>query len=687
MKGLKIRRGSPLELGAHLTPEGANFAVYSGRATSMRLGLFEGKGDVEPSMEWELSPLHNRTGDIWHICIQGAGEGALYGFRCDGPRSQREGHRFDPRRILLDPYARAVTDLEGVPKGVLSAWGGFDWEGVGKPRRSWEETVIYETHIRGLTRHPSSGVEHPGSYRGVIEKIPYFKDLGVTAVEFLPLQEFNHRENPRRNPLTGEILGNYWGYSTAAFFAPKGSYCSSGDCGEQVVEFKEMVRELHRAGLEVILDVVFNHTAEMGRSGPVYSFKGLDNKAYYLLGEEGRRYLNLTGCGNTFNCNHPAAARLIVDCLRYWAGEMMVDGFRFDLAAVFHRDAGGGWMDDSPLIRLINEDPVLREVKLIAEPWDAAGGYMTGRLGGSNWADWNDRYRDEVRRFWRGDGGMAGALATRISGSEDLFRGKGTPLCSVNYITCHDGFTLNDLNSYLKKNNFANGHRNRDGPRENFSRNFGEEGESEDLDILKKRIKQAKNFIATLMLSQGVPMVLGGDEFLRTQKGNNNAYCQDNAISWYDWDLLERNAETHRFFREIIKFRRSKPYFQRRNFFTGKIVHNGKRPDVAWYKPDGEPQDWVEGNHTLGCFINGRSAESGRPADDDIFIIYHSGEASIRFRLPRPKRSRRWRLAVDTSAEPPGDIYLSGMEPAVENQREYNVSPLSVVALVGKKNG
>lgn len=681
---LKASRGSPLELGARLEGSGANFAVYSGSASAMSLVLFDKPGDRRPAREIKFSPEENRTGDVWHLFVEGVSEGALYGFRADGSRLIRDGHRFNPANILLDPYARAVADLQSLPKCVLTRIDDFDWQGVRKPKIPWEKTVIYETHVKGFTAHPSSKVKYPGTYCGVIEKIPYLKDLGITAVEFLPLQEFNHRENPRRNPLTEEVLGNYWGYSTVAFFAPKGSYSSSGDTGEQVVEFKEMVRELHRAGIEVILDIVFNHTAEMGRGGPTYSFRGLDNRAYYLMAEDGRRYLNLTGCGNTFKCSHPAVVDFIVHCLRYWSAVMMVDGFRFDLATIFNRDEKGGWLEDSPVLKRINGDPLLKGVKLISEPWDAAGGYKPGSFGGREWVDWNDRCRDDVRRFWRGDSGSAGRLATRVAGSQDLFAGKGTPLKSLNFITCHDGFTLYDLCSYTKKHNIANGHRNRDGMGENFSRNFGAEGETEDPEILHARLRQAKNFIATLFLSQGIPMILGGDEFLRTQGGNNNAYCQDNDVSWFNWELLAGNREIHRFCREMIKLRRSKPFLKRRNFFTGQALKKNIRPDVLWFKDDGTPQDWGKSRNTLGCFINGRWRASGRGADDDFFLMFNSGEEAVKFKLPPGKPVKEWYVAVDTDAESPHDIFPPGDEPLAESQAEFTIGPLSLSVLVGK---
>lgn len=681
---MKVSCGFPLNLGARVEAGGVNFALYSRNADSVKLTLFDDSRDEQPAEEIDLSPILNRTGDIWHIFVEGAGHGQLYGFKVNGPRKAKLGFRFFPRKILLDPYARTVADLNGLPKSVVIG-NNFDWEGVPKPRISLENSVIYETHIRGLTIHPSSGARHPGVYLGVIEKIPYLKELGITAVEFLPLQEFNHRENPRRSPLTGETMGNYWGYSTIAFFAPKASYCSSGDCGEQVDEFKLMVRELHRAGIEVILDIVFNHTAEMKPRGPVYNFRGIDNRAYYLIKKDRRRCLNLTGCGNTFFCNHPAAAALILDCLKYWVTEMKVDGFRFDLATIFNRNRRGDWWEAPPLLMWINNDPVLRNVKLISEPWDAAGGYKVGSFGGEKWCDWNDRFRDDVRRFWRGDEGTVGGLATRLAGSADLFHSKGTPLRSINFITCHDGFTLCDLVSYKRKHNLANGHRNRDGARENLSLNCGKEGETDDHKIVRKRIKMAKNFLTILLLSQGTPMLLGGDEFLRTQKGNNNPYCQDNEISWYNWELLKQNEEIFRFCRELIKFRKRHPALRRRTFFIGADASPSRLPDINWFSHNGKRQDWKSENKTLACLIDGSRTATGAEQDDnDFYLMFNSSVRARNFRVSSPGNGKKWHLAINTAANSPEDIFTPGEEPTTPDKGIYLLNSQSAVVLINK---
>ena len=457
----------------------------------------------------------------------------------------------------------------------------FHWHDDRPPRHPWSKTVIYETHVRGFTIHPSSGVEHPGTYRGLMEKIPYFKELGVTAVELMPVQEFNEYQVTGINPQTGQPLRNYWGYDPVAFFAPKASYSSSGGLGQQKLEFKEMVRAFHDAGIEVILDVVFNHTAEGNELGPTLCFRGIDNAIFYMLADDKRYYKDYTGTGNTINANHPVVRDHILAALRYWVVEMHVDGFRFDLASVLGRDGTGKLLANAPLLERIAEDPILRDVKIIAEAWDAAGAYEVGSFSERRWAEWNGRYRDDVRRFWRGDDGMLGLFASRICGSADIYAksGKG-PESSINFVTCHDGFTLNDLVSYRHKHNEANGENNHDGTDANFSENYGAEGETTDAGIESMRKRQIKNFLLTLLISRGVPMLLGGDEFRRTQGGNNNAYCQDNETSWYDWSYLEQHREIFRFTRGMIAFRRAHPILSKEQFYTDAEIH--------WFGPQGD---------------------------------------------------------------------------------------------------
>ena len=539
--------GYPLPLGVHLHDDGAQFAILSRGATAVSLLLFVDLHDTLPHQTMALDPMYNRTGDIWHIWVEGITAGQIYAYRVDGPYHPRDGDRFNKHKLLLDPYATALSsrprwdfhrakgydtkstliDLSfsaqdnsgSVPRCIVTG-NRFDWGEDTPLKTSWSETVIYETHVKGLTVHPSSGAKAPGTFRGIIEKIPYFKELGITAVELLPIQEFNEHESEKLNPQTLDPLTNYWGYSTVAFFAPKSTYSGGVPEGGQVQEFKQMVKELHKAGIEVILDIVFNHTAEGDQRGPTISFRGLDNTIYYMLEKDRRRYRNYSGCGNTVNCNHPVVRQFIIDCLTYWVVKMHVDGFRFDLASVMGRDEDGAIMRNPPLLAEISENPILRETKLIAEAWDAAGAYQVGSFPGHRWSEWNGRYRDDIRMFWRGDQGMVGTLASRISGSADIYQKAGKePVNSINFVTCHDGFTLNDLVSYNEKHNEANGEGNRDGTDWNCSYNYGVEGASDDAEIEAIRIRQIKNFIATLFVSRGVPLFLGGDEFRRTPKG------------------------------------------------------------------------------------------------------------------------------------------------------------------------
>ncbi|MBC8492107.1 MAG: glycogen-debranching protein [Candidatus Marinimicrobia bacterium] len=679
---MKTSTGSPLILGAEIVKNGVNFAIFSRHALSASLLFFKDSRDRVPYLEIPLDPTINKTGNVWYIFVEDAGQGDLYAWRFDGPHRINKGHRFNPEWILLDPYAKAITDIGGVPKGIVVS-DEFDWQGTSKSKIPWKETVIYETHVRGLTIHRSSESRFPGAYKGAVEKIPYFKELGVTSVEFLPIHEFNHLEKPHKNPVTGEIMGNYWGYSTIGFFAPKGSYSSSGDNGGQVDEFREMVREFHKVGIEVILDVVYNHTAEMDRRGPVYNFRGIDNKSYYILQKDKRHYVNLSGCGNSFQCNGAAGRRLILDSLKYWYIIMGVDGFRFDLAAMFYRDKTGDWRSEPTIIRDIRDDPVLADAKLIAEPWDAAGGYNPGQFGDNSWHGWNDKFRDDVRKFWNGIKGSTGAFASRLAGSEDIFHAKESPLNSINYCTAHDGFTLKDLVSYRKKHNHQNGHNNRDGASENWSINFGCEGESDDPHIVSQRLIQAKNFILTLFLSQGVPMINGGDEFLRTQQGNNNNYRQNNETTWFNWNLLKNNREFIRFVKEVINFRSRHAALRRAAFFTGKTDANSKYPDIAWYDENCRIPDWNRKTNRLVCLINGDTEKCN---DDDILILFNAEPRGKKFKLPSSCNGSAWRLVINTASEHPGDIVTSPEVSEIDNrQKFYTTARSTVVFLADRK--
>jgi isoamylase len=687
----QVETGRPLPLGASLTRRGANFALFSRHASGVELLLFESRDPRAPYRTIRLDPAKNRTGDIWHIELAGIRPGQCYAYRVDGPYQPESGMRFNRNRILADPYACAFSgvaswDFERAKEARAGAtsddgvfWSArsvvvsqeFDWAGTCPPRHPWSKTVIYETHVRGLTIDPSSTVRNPGTYRGMIEKIPYFKELGITAVELMPVQEFNQNETSNKNPLTGERLSNYWGYNPVGFRAPKESYSSGSSEGCQVLEFKEMVRSFHQSGIEVILDVVFNHTAERDEAGPTLSFRGLENSVYYMLADDRRRYKDFSGCLNTINCNHPVVSDLIIDCLRTWVFEMRVDGFRFDLASILARGEDGAMCANPPLLERIAADPVLRDVKLIAEPWDAAGAFQVGSFYGGRWSEWNSLFRDDVRRFWLCERGLRGALATRICGSSDPYRGAGkTPANSINFVTCHDGFTLNDLVSYSRKRNAANAHDGLDGTAMNFSHNHGSEGPSVDPEIEKLRLRQIKNLLATLLLSRGVPMLLGGDEFRRTQGGNNNAYCQDDSTSWYDWRLLDRNRDLFRFTRVLIELRNRYAVLSADCFYADQ--------EITWFDPHGLSPAWEAGEGTLGCIIHGSVDASERLA-----LLFNAEERAIDFRLPESDHGFSWLLAIDSSADSPNDIHPPDRLGIPADPRRVPLLAKSLVLLIG----
>jgi isoamylase len=693
-----VRSGVPFPLGAQVRGDGVNFALFSRHATGVRLDLFDHPEDATPGRTFILDATRNKTGDIWHVWLEGIQPGQLYGFRVAGPYAPEQGHRFNPDKLVVDPYAISVAPLDGcdfraslgydpaspqkdlslsevdsapsAPKCVVT-YSDFDWRGDQPLRHSWESTLIYELHVRGFTIHPSARVSFPGTYRGLIEKIPYLRNLGVTAVELMPVQEFNESQFSRVNPQSGEPLKNYWGYDPLSFFAPKASYASVREKGAQVLEFKEMVRAFHREGLEVILDVVFNHTVEGNELGPTVCLRGIDNAIYYWLADNKRFYRDFTGTGQTINAAHPVVRDLILDALRYWLIEMHVDGFRFDLASVLGRDRQGHVVADAPLLERIAEDPILRDAKLIAEAWDVAGAYQVGSFSHRRWAEWNSHFRDDVRRFWRGDEGMHGAFASRICGSSDLYGGSGkSPECSINFVTCHDGFTLNDLVTYSSKHNQANGEGNRDGRDENYSANYGFEGESAGAAISSLRTRQIKNFLLTLAISRGVPMLLAGDEFRRTQRGNNNAYCQDNDTSWVDWSLLERNTDIFRFARAVLALRRAYPVLCREAFYTTE--------DIRWFNPRGQGPDWLSpGEKCLACLIRGEG-------NSDLYLMFNAHVQSVRFVLPPPPRAGSWRLAADTALPPPRDIANPGDEILLTDASSYVVQSRSSVVLVAR---
>ena len=689
----------PLPYGAILRDGGVQFVVYSRSATGVRILLYAAAGDAAPAETIDLDPSRDRWGDIWSVFVPGLGAGTLYHFQADGPFDPERGQRFDGRARLIDPYAKAlagefVFDDDGllVPPRCVVIDDAFDWQGDRHLRRGLSDTVIYEMHVRGFTASPSSSVEHPGTYLGVIEKIPYLKSLGVTAVELMPVHEFA----AAMPTADGIVRSNYWGYDPLAFFAPHRGYAADPAPGAQVREFKEMVRALHAAGIEVILDVVFNHTAEGNHLGPTLSFKGLENRVYYMLGDGGSTYRNYTGCGNTINGNHPIVRELIFLCLRNWVHNYHVDGFRFDLASVLNRDRNGDIQPNPPVVEVITEDPALADTKMIAEAWDAAGAYQVGSFARLRWAEWNGRYRDDVRRFWRGDSAQTGHLATRIAGSSDLYAEHGRQPChSINFVTSHDGFTLSDLVSYREKHNEANGEGNRDGDNNNFSENYGAEGPSRKLDIEAVRARQIRNMLATLLLSQGVPMLLFGDECRRTQRGNNNAWCQDNDVSWLDWTLVESNAGLVRFVRELVRFRLGTPTLRRRTFLSGGTSGAGSLPDVEWFGADGEPIDWHAADGGIACFfaaptrerlVAGNNLEAGGIAGvpRHVLIVAHAGSEPASIILPQPAivRSLPWRLFVHTAQASPNDIFADGLGPLVDVTKPLELPGRSLICLV-----
>ncbi len=696
-KSLVTSPGSPLPFGASCVPDGINFAVFSRHAENVSLVFFE-TGQEEPVAEIALNPLTNKTGDVWHILVHNLDPNLRYGYRMAGPFDpQGSGHWFSPDNLLLDPYAKALTG--GSDWGVLYRRKGkikpqssfqrrccivedhFAWEGDRPLNIPLKDTIIYEMHVRGFTQHPSSGVKHPGTYAGVVEKIPYFKKLGITAVELMPVAEFNEMENTRVDPSTGRPLKNFWGYSPLAFCSPKASYAVNGRNGNQVREFKEMVKALHKAGIEVILDVVFNHTAEGGSDGPVISFRGIDNTIYYLLDPETKEYLNFSGCGNTLNCNHPLLRHFIMDCLRYWVVEMHVDGFRFDLASVLGRGPKGEILSNPPMVEKIAEDPILAHTKIIAEAWDAAGMYQVGSFStNTRWAEWNGKFRDDVRAFMCGHENTVPALATRIAGSADLYQKSARrPFNSINFVTCHDGFTLHDLVSYNQKYNEHNGEKNRDGSDNNISWNSGKEGETNDPQILELRFRRIRTFAVILFLSQGVPMILAGDEFGRTQYGNNNAYCQDNTTGWVDWTLAQQHSDLLRFFRLLIALRKMHKVFRRDTFFPDPT--RSRCPEISWQATHPDKQDWSSSAKVLAYMLNGSAVEQKR--DDDFFVMLNSSDRQRHFEVPNLDADRRWLQVINTANPSPNDITEEEQGTPLQ-EKSVAVAPMAAVVLISK---
>ena len=702
MSTLQVSPGKWYPLGASCEPTGVNFALYSAAATTVELLLF----DNPEGPATHVIPLGEATRHVWHAFVAGIAPGQLYGYRVDGPHAPERGLRFNPNKLLLDPCARALSgkgrnldnlllgydaaspardlsvdsrdNTSQLPKAIVID-DGFDWQGDIPPGLPLESLVIYEVHVRGFTAHPSSGVSHPGTYLGFIEKIAHLKTLGINAVELMPVHE--HVDD---DFLLERGLRNYWGYNTIAFFAPESSYGTGAQRGGEVQEFNTLVRELHRAGIEVILDVVFNHTAEGSELGPTLSLRGIDNPSYYMLtgpdDAPGRYYTNLSGCGNTLDPSQGATIRLIMDSLRYWAEVMHVDGFRFDLAAVLGRE-GGRFARSGALFDAIAQDPVLHRVKLIAEPWDL-GEYEVGNFP-VDWSEWNGRFRDTARRFVKGDAGQLADLGWRLTGSADLYGDDGrAPYNSINFITCHDGFTLNDLVSYDHKHNEANREGNRDGADDNHSWNCGVEGATEDALVLALRRRLAKNHFCLLLLSMGTPMLLGGDEFLRTQHGNNNAYCQDNEMSWFDWGQVEREAGMVRFVGKLIAFTKRCDVLDRRRCAQGPDAVGATGPVIGWRGADLGAPRWDDPQARTLCLELDSAQPSPGLGRYRLMLVFHSGDSLQPVQLPPAESGQQWNRVIDTSLPDGEDIVDPQDEVHLDPADQYLVNPRSTVVLL-----
>ena len=695
MSIIPTKNGSPLPLGAHITSDGVNFSIFSRHARLVILVLdfpSEISGESQ-RIEIEFDDRENRTGDIGHILVETKSTDFTYGYRFLGPSDRfGNGLTYEGKNIHIDPFCHNLvarkwgeTAQYGISPCCRPGQEHFDWQGDRPLKTPLPETVIYELHLRGFTRHPSSAVSYPGTYRGIIDKIPYLKELGVTAVEFMPITEFDENDIPFQGPENEIPLKNFWGYNPVSFFALKSGYAA--DQHNHINEFKTLVLALHQAGIEVFLDIVFNHSGEGGYTGTTSSFRGIDNRIYYLLGQEGYEYLNFSGCGNTLNCNHPVVRDLIRDALRFWVIEMHIDGFRFDLASILGRDRNGLVLSNPPMIEMIAEDPVLRDTKIIAEAWDAAGLYQVGSFStDTRWAEWNGRFRDDVRAFMAGHDDTVRRIATRIAGSSDLYQTScRSPLSSINFITSHDGFTLYDLVSYNEKHNSANGEDNRDGDNHNISWNSGHEGHPCPIKISDLRFRRMRSMATILLLSQGMPMLTAGDEFGRSQNGNNNAWCQDNAISWLDWSLAEANKDLLRFFRLCIALRKQHPVFKREDFFLHHNPADGidLQPEITWQYLQPGQQNWSSDCHGLAFLLHGSLA--GIRHDDDFFVMLNGNrDAALVFIppvVPASDRPRSWRRIIDTSARSPHDILPIRKAPFAQAMRSITVEPQAVIVL------
>ena len=689
----EIEPGRTHPLGATVKENGVNFVIFSEHATAIELLLFEKPVDPEPVQIVRLDPKVNKTFHFWHVFVKGLKHGAGYAYRIDGPQDLHgAGHRFNKNKVLLDPYAKCNSNylwdradavgeednLSTSMRSIVIDIKDYDWEGDKPLRRPMNETIVYEMHVRGFTKSPSSDCKHPGTYAGVIEKIPYLQELGITAVELLPVFDFDEKETLRE--VDGKPLNNYWGYDPHSFFAPEASYCYDTVERSPTNQFRDMVKALHKAGIEVILDVVFNHTSEGNHQGPTVNFRGIDNSIYYhLVPFDKQYYMDYSGCGNTVNCNHPMVDKLILECLEFWVEEMHVDGFRFDEGSILSRGSDGGAMEQPPVIWHMETSESLAETKLIAEVWDAGGLYQVGYYPGYRSAEWNGIFRDNIRNFVKGKPGMTDAVASRIAGSADLYEARGNlPVNSINFVTCHDGFTLNDLVSYNYKHNEANGEDNQDGIDDNNSWNCGIEGETDDPRIEELRKRQIKNFATILLLSQGVPMILSGDEIRRTQKGNNNGYCQDNEINWFDWNLVEKNADILRFFQKAIALRKCHCHHSlgRRRFFKGEVNERGLA-DITWHGCKLFASGWENPDaHTLAYTLGGFEGAA------DLHVMLNMYWENLEFEIPSLE-NRKWYRVIDTAQPSPTDISENGQEQLIEDDT-YLVEGRSIVVLISQ---
>ena len=659
--------------------------MFSNRSTAAQLLLFDAADNPEPSRVIDLDRYENRTYHYWHVSVPGVTAGQIYGYRVAGPFDPASGLRFDPQKLLLDPYGKCIAvparrsreaarrpgdNSATALRSVVVDPGAYDWEGDSPPRRAFAKTIIYEMHVAGFTRHPSSGVapSKRGTYAGLIDKIPYLRDLGISAVELLPVFAFDEEDSPPE-------LKNYWGYQPLSFFAPHPGYSSRSEPLGAVDEFRDMVKALHRAGIEVLLDVVYNHTAEGNENGPTISFRGLSNNNYYILADDKSRYADFTGCGNTLNANEPIVRRLIIDSLRYWVTEMHVDGFRFDLASILTRDESGEPMASPPILWDIETDPVLANAKLIAEAWDAAGLYQVGSFVGDSWKEWNGKFRDDVRSFLKGDNGAARAVAFRLLGSPDIYeREEREPEQSINFVTCHDGFTLNDLVSFNVKHNELNGENNRDGTDSNLSWNCGSEGPTNDPEIERLRKRQIKNFLTLTLLAIGTPMLLMGDEVRRSQAGNNNGYCQDNETSWFDWELVEKHGEIHRFAKKMIALRMNRELPGKRLDLT--LSELLREQPIDWHGVKLKAPDWGHGSHTMAATVRLLGYRLL------LHLMINAYWEPLEFELPLLSDAQGpWRRCIDTYLASPEEICDLASAPPLEG-RVYRAQPRSVVLLV-----